>query len=530
MRKTLTVTFEHDLGWVLQEAAAGPAGEATLELSGQRVAVDVLDPDRLVEWAIFADRPGDRLPEPALHLLRRCFGDTAVLALQARCADEPQILSVEPSAGWREVGAVAIAEFVLSRRRPATALAALDVVRAARRVGVPVIDELSKERAWEALPAVAAVARAACLAADIVDAMGVGARSALREHLAELHAVLGEGVSEPVVRLFHDLQDLLTPIPDLVGGLLGSPYLEEPAGAIRGTNEPVSICWTGSPEELKTTLGGSARDAFAGIEVSGQVPGVVWLRFPLRPGASIGTFAALNVRILTWSGELLASGEPKIATRDGALPVVECRLRAQAPADRQSVVNHGVVVDLAAHGRPLPGAPDLQRLAHRRAQVAGQEAVLAERAGESGRAARLWRRCAMLSAAAGHLDDAATARAAAAQNAAAAAQNAEGRPGDWLAQLERAWRAEAARRIADHDSDDDDLRALIRDLAIAFPALPEVARAHTVLAQRLAGSDDEEDRDSAALHLSAVLSISLDLGDEARAAAALRALAEQQNH
>ena len=397
-------------------------------------------------------------------------------------------------------------------------LAGLDILQALRDLEVP-DDLVTVDVAWELLPVVAALGRAASASPSIVDALSPNQRADLLDRIHSLFAVLdGTGWDHSTNEALQNLELLLDSerLHAAFDGLLELTPAYEFADGVLAT----PLRWHVRPDELRATLGPFAEAFFAGVSTEGGVPGTVTVYAPLRHDHS-RDLADMEVRVLAWSGELLGRA-PLRYSSSADVPVLSASVAVTAAPP--STAPLGVHVDIATAGRPLPDAAALRKTAVRIAQAAGRTALMSDRAGDPARAADEWRRCStLLTAGSAH---AAAAVADTHATALSGKKEAEVQDLPWLHALVQNLRADARQRLAEVEALPSHdrvplLRTAVRDLSFTIYAAPEVAEMHEILGLALQESDEIHERNAGVEHLRVALQIQYLLGAQRAAAVVL---------
>jgi hypothetical protein len=500
--------WEAGVGWIMTGEPAGPAGTIELLLDSVRVSVDATDPARLVELVALDDS------DAALAAVRALIGDPAAELMLAGTTGAEAAQTECPA--WRHVSELALAELAAQRHTAAPGLAALEVVRCAHEIA-DVCGNLLRDRAWQALPAVAALGRMAERHPELVDTLPGPDRELLAAAIATLTSTLtADGWDDSGGEAIRNLSALLAATPDDIGPLLDD---EESAPTFRGP--PLAsdaVSWQVSSDELRPRLGSLAAAAFTGATANGQVPGSIVVHVPLR--ADLATAVPpIMVRVLTWQGTVLSEQLLKIDNLPDEIPHGSCLLPVAVTDDTGPLDAADITIDIALAALPPPDADSLRQTARSRAARAGKEAVLAHRAGRRRDEAEYWHLCAKLLRAAGE--------PVLAEQADASAHGPVAPPASWvdaalnrLRSVARAVRDPAGPPREEHIAE---LRLLVRDLSFALNADAELMAARRQLARVLLDGD-EDDRDEAANQLSEALQVAYLLGDAAAAAQLLRTL------
>jgi hypothetical protein len=552
MARQLRIGFEQAVGWIVTEAPAGPAGPVSVLLDDMRVTVDAVDPDILVELAVFAQDVNAPIGAAPLDACRRLLG-TAVADVLATRPAGVTVMTVdgEPRPRlWGQLARTARALFLWHHDVAGPRLAALRVVAEGRDLAMAGGTGLLREHAWEALPAVIALGRTAARSPQVVDQLPAAYRRQVADALPALDAQLtgdewdGTGRDE-----IHNLALLLQRLTDAdVENLLREPQGNEGGGdglvsaraswrgfAAGHRPQEIEVSWYPEAADLRARMGDFAAEAFAGAIVEGTLPGRVRVEMPLRLGAE-AIAPSLIVRVHTWSGEVLAEA-PMIIRRDPeSLPVARARVEGTAvPSGKEDPAVH---VDIALTALAPLDAAGLRRTARGLARGAGQRALLARYAGQTSAEASSWDYCARMYSIGGDAARAATARTyAQAAEGYTDTRQREDRPNgpDWANDLLVKWRATARQEIMDANTlapaeRISQLRLIVRDLSGGTSGLPELARAcqelSTVLREQAGAS--KADRDSAIALLREALRVRYLLGSRTPAERAARDLIDAE--
>jgi len=505
------IHHESETGWIITAGSAGPAGTIDLLLDTVRVSVDAIDPTRLVQLVAFDNSAA------AVGAVRALVGDLVADQVQAGISDA-EVAQIQ-GPWWPQLSGLAVAELAAQQQVPAQGLAALEVVRCGYEIG-GICTALLRYRAWQALPAVAALGRAAGRFPDnLIDTLLDDDRELLATAIAALtNTLTADGWDGSGADAIRDLSDLLTRVPATPAPFVSESFELKPEFGGPRSATPRPISWQVSSDELRPRLGSLAAAAFTGATATGHVPGNITVQVPLRPDLAAG-MPSVVVRALTWQGMVLSEMPLEIEVSPGQVGQGSCLLSVPELKDAGQLGAEDLTFDIALAVLPLPDADSLRRTARARAARAGKQAVLARRAGQRLAEARHWRRCAELLHAAG---EPALARLAEDSVLGPAPATAS-----WVdAVVERLLRLARAPQVPAGSASADEIekqRLLVRDLSFATDAVTELVTAREHLAAMLRGGD-EADLDEAAEQLSEALQVAYLLGDETAAARLLRTL------
>jgi len=554
----LRIRFDDAVGWLVSGTEPGPAGAVSLTLASLRVTVDAIHTRHLVEIVVFADNRELPVPPVALDAFGSLLGPECARVLASRPADGTIVTFRTPTDLWEQLARVARAEFLYAHDDRAPGLAALRLAAAGHALAAIGGDTLLREPARDALPAVLAAGRTAARHPELVDDLSAGDRRELAAAIESLTAVLrARGWDGPGGTPVSDLAALLAPAPDDVrpfaadGDAGAADVTDKAADAVADgarvplyrslggepeTGGELLVDWVAMSDDLRPRLGDFAAEAFAGARAAGQAPGVVTIRMPLRAGVTPDA-AGITVRVHAWDGQILGEAPLRIVAPPGRLSRGECRITVAGPFDSALARQFGVHVDIALTALGALDVAGLRTVARIMARTAGVNALLARHAGDTGRETELWRRSARLYGAGG---DGTRAAAAAAEAPAAAPLSRPARAvpgtgsrpgglaGDWAQHLLANWLDLVSRLVTGADAllPSEHPQLVVRDLAAAADAAPDLASAYERAATYLLESGYETQRPSVIRHLREALRLRYLLGEPDDATRLLRKIAD----
>lgn len=553
----VTVRYDSAMqAWSVASAEPGPAGSISALLGeGIRLAVDAIEPDRLVELAV-ALGPDGAVPPDSVSLVRALLGSEIADHI-ANSAPHEDPVAATAASGEVLAAAAALAHTTMLQSLSATrhVLRELDIILNSFRIGHASLDDQTTRTAWALWPSLVSMART-CADPTALVAIPREQRDALRTRLGIVQRILladpaagdlGESRGYALVsRLMDDLQLHLGSEPTRARRRTVQ-HEQEAVGALpshglrfRGAPDPDAprdVSWSGHTDDFAGRLGSLLRLLHdSTITATGELPGVLTVTLPIELGVTTSDLSDIAVRALTPDGQLLGEGSLEVVQPErAALPTATAVLTLTAPDNASP--SPTIELDIGAtYLPPLSGAA-LARQVRRRSVRAGQAAVAADAAGEYGTSAAYWAECAghLRSVGETKLADRAQAQAVAARN-----RDAQFTPtaqlderDDWLTMVLDGW-AQWARSEIESASLDvpnptidplDRARALIEALSGWNDPSAELADAHVKVAELLQASRDGDD-DDAEYHWREALRINYSLNRATEALMCMRALNE----
>lgn len=397
----LTCDFDRTIdSWVLSGKPAGAAGEASLVLSDVRISVDVVDPSRIVEIAVFCDPEGQITAESLeyLHLLLgNSFGP-----LSHAAEIEVDVVNLPVFQASRIAQTVALMEVENDDFR----LRRLDIVQFAQSLGGHA-RELLDGYLWELLPAVTGLGHVLVSDPSLLDWWPTAARKALHERASiYLDALKTKAVEAELLEDVEWLAYLSAPAPEDASALSAELALTpSPAGsgsaATRSAQSEMhgpknshidpSIAHFDEPEAYRPRLGGDAALFGRGpilLEINGA-GALSIVRIPLKSGVSTAELLNIRLRLVEKDAYRLIHEAQLESVVDPAtgltMAVASFRLGVTDPGS--------LLLDLSNVRLPVINKSTRTFLLRHKATVSARRALVAERSGERAHSEELWRLC-----------------------------------------------------------------------------------------------------------------------------------------